>query len=291
MAKPGLLFILYQPLLQDIVAQGALKKWYTHQHIQALLALNLGPKTNRRVYCYQSVDSDHSGPGGFFSICPSINVTSLSKSALQNVLSSEQIVPPSTASAVTTEVAKLFTLPPRPLVRRELEKDPREGGAHLRKLEEAESKIDWSSVDFIEIPPEPPRDDLENPHEGFLDPDTPFDIDVMDYQNYPDYDPDQDFNCVLEAPSESSEPHYMDIAPNIYAESVPPEGLPLKQAMTISSREYEEMLNSDYQAYEESRPGLFLLLSFIIDRLLTYSRVSPLPSYNSRAITFRPNRC
>lgn len=41
-----------------------------------------------------------------------------------------------------------------------------------------------------------------NPHENFLSPDEPFDPDTIDYQNYPDFDPDQGFLCVLEAPSE-----------------------------------------------------------------------------------------
>jgi len=97
-------------------------------------------------------------------------------------------------------------------------------------------EIDWDKAETIEIPPEPERDDLVDPHEGFLPPDEAWDIDTVDYQNCPDYDPNQDSWCVLEAPSESSEQHYIDADPNLYDGDIPPEGIQHKTAMEIESR-------------------------------------------------------
>ena len=258
MARPGLLYILNQPLLRDVVAQLALRNWYTHRHVPALLSLNLGLKKDKRVYCYQSVDPDRSGLGGFLSLCPTSDTTELGKSAVQNVLASEKIVLPLSDDTATAETAQLFALPQRPVARRELEKDPREGGAHLRQLEK--ERCYFARVEYVENAAEPSPDDVPNPYEHFLDPGTAYDFDTIDYQNTADFDRDQDFRCVLEAPSESSEPHYMDSSPNVFAGPVPPEGLPMEQAMMISSQLYEEVLRSDTQASKTSPFGLFLFL-------------------------------
>ncbi|MCJ1400327.1 hypothetical protein MMC11_003532 [Xylographa trunciseda] len=241
----------------DVVAQQALRKWYTRLHIPALLALNLGPEKDRRVYCYQSVEPDRSGPGGFLSLCPSFDITTLGKSAVQKVLSSEQIVPPLPAGKAVTDTSVLFALPQRPLPKRkrELGRDPREGGAHLAILEEEQRSDIGSIATFEWLEPEPPRPDLENPHEGFLDPDMETDLDDVDYQNYLDFVRGQDFWCVLEAPSESSELHYMDTVPELFIGPIPRKGLPLRQAMAVEGRQYEEILRSDTEAHERSRLG------------------------------------
>lgn len=99
-----------------------------------------------------------------------------------------------------------------------------------------------------------------NPHENFLSPDEPFDPDTIDSQNYPDFDPDQGFLCVLEAPSESSEQHYVDTNPALYDGPIPPEGLPLRRAMEIEPRLYEKVMISDENEGATNRPGILFPL-------------------------------
>ncbi|MCJ1382819.1 hypothetical protein MMC17_005932 [Xylographa soralifera] len=244
-AKVGLLYLLNKPLLRNAAAQRALRQWYTHTYIRDLLSLNLASPEVKRVYAYQSVDPDVTGPGGFVSLCPISDFRSLRTHVVPDVLSLRRTIPPRTSKSVVKEASKLFTLPRRPIKRKQREKDPREGGAHLRALALETPPEDDPNAVFIDFGPEPGLDQMDDPYRNFLPPDTPFDPDTVDYQNAPDYDPDQDSNCVLEPPSESSEEHYMDNKPTLFDGPVPPEGLPLQKAMEIEPRLYERFMTSD----------------------------------------------
>lgn len=299
-ARPGLLYILNKPLLRDAVAQRALQHWYTNTHIRDLLSINSTSNGIKRVYAYQSVDPDINGPGGFLALCPIADSSVLRTDTVGNVLSFERTILPLLSKSVTIQTSKLFTLPHRPIAMKELEKDPREGGAHLRELESEKSLVHEPKSNFVEIPPEPGLNEMLNPYENFLCPNEPFDLDRADYRNYPDFDPDQDFWCVLEPPSESSEQHYMDTKPALYDGSIPPEGLPLQSAIKIEPRLYDRIMTSDDKKWATNQLGTLFPLyfylpifyhpvetpSFLLTLILIYSPLQP-SRLTSSSPTFR----
>ena len=283
MSRLGLLFVLNKSLLRDLSARQAVWQWYDAKHFPKLNSCGF-----KRVCRYEAADvrSEYDRP--FLTLCSVPDSTVLHNERIDSIFSTEQIIPrlvvSSLASPVLTgginteeEVSGILSvdesLEESTSKRKEvpsLDDEEAEGRKKTRtdasNLPEDDRQAGTAHVnpshavqDEFELPdtPLPPELDPQLIEDGLpygnaadavqwtgTDPDT------IDYQNYPDYDPDQDdmevdwyteVNLVEETPS------------NMFEGPFPTEGLKIRQALDLDLRRYEQFELSSTETNEENR--------------------------------------